>query len=210
MTKTITRLFDNYADAERAIGELERIGVPHRDISLIANNADGAHDRRGEVRSGDGRIATDHAADDAGKGAAAGGVIGGAGGLLAGLGVLAIPGLGPVVAAGWLASMAVGAVAGAAAGGATGGLVGALKHSGESYKDAHVYAEGVRRGGALVSAKVDDRLVAQTETALDGFNAVTAARRGEAYKQQGWQGFDESATAYTGDQVIRERTLYSA
>jgi hypothetical protein len=210
MTKTITRLFDNYIDAERAVGELERMGVPHRDISLIANNADGSHDHRGDRRSGDGRTATDRAAQDAGKGAATGGVIGGAGGLLAGLGMLAIPGLGPVVAAGWLASTAVGALVGAAAGGATGGLVGALTHAGESEKDAHVYAEGVRRGGTLVSAKVDDKLAAQAASALDGFNAVTAASRGDAYRQQGWKGFDETATTYTGDQVIRERTLYSA
>jgi hypothetical protein len=65
--------------------------------------------------------------------------VGGAVGLLAGLGLLAIPGIGPVVAAGWLVSTA----AGAAAGGATGGLIGALTQAGVSEEDAHVYAEGV-------------------------------------------------------------------
>lgn len=204
MTRTITRLFDRYDDAERAVAELERMGVAHRDISLVANNADKAHDHRGAHRPADGHTTGDHAADDAGKGATTGTLIGGAGGLLAGLGLLAIPGLGPVVAAGWLASTAVGAAVGAAAGGATGGLIGALKHAGENDGDAHVYAEGVRRGGALVSAKVDDAAAARAEAALNGFNAVSAAERGPAYREQGWSRFDEQAPPYTGEQVARE------
>jgi hypothetical protein len=71
--------------------------------------------------------------------------------LLAGLGLLA-PGLGPVVAAGWLAATAVCAAAGAA----TGGIVGALTEAGVSKEDAPLYAEGVRRGGTLVSARAPD------------------------------------------------------
>jgi hypothetical protein len=80
-------------------------------------------------------------------GAGVGTAVGGAAGLLAGLGLLAIPGVGPVVAAGWLVATAVGAVAGAA----TGGLIGGLTGAGVSEDDAHVYAEGVRRGGSLVA-----------------------------------------------------------
>jgi hypothetical protein len=64
----------------------------------------------------------------------------------------AIPGLGPVVAAGWLTATAVGAAAGAA----TGGIVGALTEAGVSKDDASLYAEGVRRGGTLVSARVPE------------------------------------------------------
>jgi hypothetical protein len=78
--------------------------------------------------------------------------------LLAGLGLLAIPGLGPVVAAGWLASTALGAVAG----GAAGGLIGALTAAGVSQEDAHVSAEGIRRGGTLVTASCT-----QNNSALD-------------------------------------------
>ena len=78
--------------------------------------------------------------------------IGGAAGLLAGLGLMAIPGVGPVVAAGWLVSTLTGAVAG----GATGGVIGALTQAGISKEDADVYAEGLRRGGAVVSARVAD------------------------------------------------------
>lgn len=78
---------------------------------------------------------------------------------MAGIGLLAISGLGPVVAAGWLASMAVGAAAGAA----TGGIVGALTEAGLSREDASRYAEGVRRGGTLVTAKVPDQDRARLE-----------------------------------------------
>lgn len=207
MSRTITRLFDNYIDAERAVAALERMGVPETDISIVANNSDSSHDHR-VVRKGDGQTAGEAAADDAGKGAAAGGVLGAAGGVLAGLGMLAIPGLGPVVAAGWLASTVVGAVVGATAGGAVGGLVGALTHAGVPEKDAEVYAEGVRRGGTLVSAKVSDDKAAGAETALNGLNAIDATTRGAAYSETGWSGFDDKAAPYTNDEMLAERTRY--
>ena len=67
--------------------------------------------------------------------------------------MLAVPGIGPVVGLGWLAATAVGAVTGAAVGAATGGLIGSLTEAGVSEQDAHVYAEGVRRGGTLLSVR---------------------------------------------------------
>src|SRR3954468_15931834 len=150
MTVTISRLYDNYTNAQNAVRGLEAAGVPHSDISVVANNSDNWFSTDNKVdRDRDG---VDDRAEGAGKGAGIGAGIGGAAGLLAGLGLLAIPGLGPVVAAGWLASTAVGAAAGAA----TGGIVGALTQAGISNEDAHSYAEGVRRGGTLVSARVPD------------------------------------------------------
>ena len=117
MTVTISRLYDSYADAQRAVTRLEAAGVPHSDISIVANNSDNWFEGGKKDRDRDG---VDDRAESAGKGAGIGAGLGGAAGLLAGLGLLAIPGLGPVVAAGWLASTAVGAAAGAA----TGGIVG--------------------------------------------------------------------------------------
>jgi outer membrane lipoprotein SlyB len=70
--------------------------------------------------------------------------------LLAGLGAFVLPGIGAVVAAGWLAS----ALAGAMAGGAAGGVVGALIEAGISKRDATAFAEGVRRGDNLVTIRV--------------------------------------------------------
>jgi hypothetical protein len=205
MTKIITRLFDSFADAEHAVIELERIGVSHGDISLVSHKSDKRH-TAADVREPHDNTAGEAAAKDAGVGAAIGGAAGAAGGVLAGLGLLAIPGLGPVIAAGWLASAAVGAVVGGAVAGAAGGVVGALTHAGVSREEAEVYAEGVRRGGTLVSAKVNDDQVAVAEAALSTLPVVDVAARGRAYREQGWSGFDASAAPYSDEEIEAERT----
>jgi hypothetical protein len=196
MSRTITRLFDDYSDAKAAVTELERLGVPHSDLSIVANNTHGDHD-----------VSDVNAHGDVTRGASTGAALGGVGGLLAGLGLLAIPGLGPIVAAGWLASTAVGAAIGGVGGAATGGIVGALKNAGESEEDAHVYSEGVRRGGTLVSARVEDSLASEAEAVLNR-RGVDAATRGAAYRQSGWTAFDDKAPAYTRDEIERERSAY--
>jgi hypothetical protein len=170
---TIARLYDSYDHAAAAVGELERAGVPHDDISLVANNAD----NRPVVEHSHGNEAAPGAEIGAGVGAVAGGGVG----VLAGLGMLAIPGVGPVVAAGWLVALAVGAVGGAAAGGLLGGLVG----SGIAKEHAEVYAEGVRRGGTLVTVRVPEELAARAETILD-VNAVNPDTRRAEYTAAGW------------------------
>jgi hypothetical protein len=208
MSKTVTRLFDSHTEALAATRELEASGVSHDHISLIANNAERWHDDddKGERSHDD----DNDTAEGAAKGATTGGLLGGGAGLLAGLGMLAIPGLGPVVAAGWLASTAAGAVAGALAGGATGGILGALKDAGENDDDAHVYAEGVRRGGSIVSVRADDAQAAQVEAILDRHRGVHARDRGEKYRESGWSRFDADAPSYTTDEIARERQLYRA
>ena len=110
-------------------------------------------------------------------------MLGGGAGLLAGLGMLAIPGVGPVVAAGWLIATAVGAGIGAAGGGLLGSLVGA----GVSETDAHVYAEGVRRGGTLVTVRADEGQRANVEAILARYSGVDAATRGTEYRAGGWE-----------------------
>jgi hypothetical protein len=195
MTKTISALYDTYSEASSAVSALEAAGVPHRDISIVANNSENWHK---ESNAGTG----------AGAGAGAGAAVGGVGGLLTGLGMMAIPGVGPVVAAGWLVATAVGAVAGAAVGGAAGGLVGSLTNSGVPERDANVYAEGVRRGGTLVTAKVDDTRANEAQAVLQRHKYVDINTRGEAYRSSGWSGFDAKTPAYTADQVERERARY--
>ena len=203
MTVTISRLYDNYTDAQRAVGRLEAAGVPHSEISIVANNSDNWFDAKKKVdRDRDG---VDDRAEGAGKGAGIGAGLGGAAGLLAGLGLLAIPGLGPVVAAGWLASTALGAAAGAA----TGGLIGALTEAGISKEDAHAYAEGVRRGGTLVSARVAEGDRARLDGILNE-SAVNLRDRSAAWQKTGWKTFDPASQPYGAEEVRRERQLYGS
>ncbi len=201
MTATISRLYDNYTDAQEAVQRLEAAGVPHSDISIVANNSDNWFS--GDKKVDRDRDGVDDRAEGAGKGAGIGAGVGGTAGLLAGLGLLAIPGLGPVVAAGWLAATAVGAVAGAT----TGGVVGALMEAGASEEDAHSYAEGVRRGGTLVSARVADADRARLDAVLDQ-SAVNLRDRSAAWQKSGWKAFDPTSKPYGADEIRKERQLY--
>lgn len=191
MTQTISAIFDHYTDATAAVSALEANGVSNSDISIIANNADGTH------RDGvsDGVVEKSDAAADAGIGAGIGATLGGAGGLLAGLGIMAIPGVGPVVAAGWLISTAAGAIAGAVAGGATGGIIGALTGAGVPEHDAHVYAETIRRGGTLVTARVADADAPRLNALLQQHKSVDVADRRAVYEGEGWTAFDPATPA---------------
>ena len=196
MTVIITRLFDTYEHATLAVSDLEAAGIPHSAISMVANNANGRY--RGDEGTGSAADGSTNAGT--GTGATLGTVLGGGAGLLAGLGMLAIPGVGPVVAAGWLVATLVGAGVGAGAGGLLGSLVG----SGVEESDAHVYAEGVRRGGTLVTVRADEGHRAAVEASLARHSPVDPAVRGEEYRAGGWERFDENAPAYAagGSPVI--------
>src|SRR6476620_7909002 len=194
MMVTISRLYDNYSTGQQAVQRLESAGVPHSDISIVANNSDSWFNADKKVdRDHDG---VDDRAEGAGKGAGIGAGVGGTAGLLAGLGLLAIPGLGPVVAAGWLAATAVGAAAGAA----TGGIVGALTEAGVSKEEAPLYAEGVRRGGTMVSARVPDGDRARLDAILDQ-SAVNIRDRSAAWQKSGWKTFDPASKPYDAEEV---------
>ena len=198
MTQTVAALYDTYDSAVAAVNALEAAGIPHSDISIVSNNVDNQY----------GKDRPAEAAKDAGKGAGVGAVVGGVGGLLTGVGLLAIPGVGPVVAAGWLVATAAGAATGAVVGGAAGGLVGSLTGAGVPEHDAHFYAEGVRRGGTLVTARADDARASAAREILQRYKSVDPAVRGAAYREGGWTSFDENAPAYTADQVAAERSRY--
>lgn len=187
--KTVTRVYDSYAQARAAVDAVEKAGVPSSDVSIVANKY----------------VSAEHAdvddVSDAAKGAGIGGALGGGAGLLAGLGLLAIPGLGPVVAAGWLAATAVGAAAGAA----TGGIVGALVDAGVDREHADVYSESVRRGGTMVSVRARDEDAARIEAVLATYRPIDPVTRGAEYRKTGWQTFDEKAPPYRPNQAEIDR-----
>ena len=199
--QTMTRLYDDHADATAAVEQLEAAGVPQSDISLVSNDAEGRYADGGDgtgMTSGD---PAQGAGTGAGTGASVGTVLGGGAGLLAGIGALAIPGIGPIVAAGWL----VAALTGAGVGAAAGGLLGSLAGAGVSEADAHVHAEGVRRGGTLVTVRADDAEADRINAVLDGRGAVDLAARRTEYEAEGWKGYDPAAAPYSADQVTTER-----
>ncbi len=196
MPRIYPGLYDRYDDANRAVADLHAAGVPVDDISLIRSNADAAY------------VPTATEPTPAGTGAKIGTVLGGGVGLLTGLGLMAIPGVGPVVAAGWLASTIAGAAVGAVAGAATGGIVGALTEHGVPEEHAHVYAEGVRRGGTLVTARGDENLGKTLDPIYRRTGAVDLDARARAYKGEGWSRFDPDAPPYTPEEVKRERDRY--
>lgn len=175
MVEIVTRSYESHADAETAVNRLEAAGVSTDDISLIS-------------------YSTAKVAEDAAGGAEVGGAVGGGAGLLAGLAAMPIPGIGPVVAAGWIfGTLAVGATAGAAAG----SLIGAMVGAGLADDEAHYLAETVRRGGAVVSVRTSDSHVPAVEKIMDGAEPIDAAQRRAEYERDGWRRFDERAGPYT-------------
>lgn len=189
--QTITKVYDHYSQAQRAVKELKAAGIASSEISLLANKS--VSQELVEVVD----------ASEAGTGLAIGAVAGGAAGLLTGLGLMAIPGLGPVVAAGWLATTAFGAVAG----GAAGGIVGALVGAGVSEDHAHVYSEAVRRGGTLVSVKTPGNQIERVHAILDRHQPIDPARQGAEYRKSGWKNFDPKAAPFdTGKTEIETET----
>jgi hypothetical protein len=180
--KTLSGLFDTRKDATLAIEDLVERGIDRSAISILSNDSAGWYDEDSEEEAG------------AEKGAGIGAVAGGAGGLLAGLGMLVIPGIGELVAAGWLLSTAAGAAAGAIIGGATGGVVAWLMDNGVDERDANVFAEGLKRGGTLVTVEVADELVVAAEAIFLKHGVDTAARRDD-YHAEGWTRFDDKASA---------------
>jgi len=151
--RTIVGVFENRDDAERAIRQLKDAGFSGEQIGIAMRD-----------RNAQGQLVEDtgtHAAEGAVTGAVGGGILGGLAGLLIGIGALAIPGIGPVVAGGALATAfgtAAGtAVAGAGIGAAAGGIVGALVGMGVPEDEARYFETGFRSGGILVSVNAESR-----------------------------------------------------
>ena len=203
MTKTVVGLFDTAAEAQSVVQELINSGFQRNDISLVANDAKGEYANYREV-GGTGSSAV----EGAGAGAVGGGVLGGVLGLLVGVGALAIPGIGPVLAAGPLAALgAAGAstLVGAGIGAAAGGIVGALVGAGIPEADAGFYAEGVRRGGTLVLVKSSDDMAQRAYDAMRRYGAVDVDERSGSWRESGWNSFDPNAEPYTGATDIDDK-----
>ena len=136
-------IYPSAEQAERTVDALVAAGFSNNDISVLLPDTQSSKDFAHEKNT--------KAPEGTATGAAAGGAIGGTLGLLAGIGALAIPGLGPFIAAGPI----MGALAGVGAGGAVGGLVGALVGMGIPEFEAKRYEGRVKDGGVLLSVHCD-------------------------------------------------------
>lgn len=206
MPITVCRLYDSCVDANRIVLALEAAGVPPSETSVISNNSDTWYSAAKTANTVP--VQKDRAgskADGKVEGAAVGAAIGATAATAASLvTMLAIPGVGAVVGAGWLAAL----LGSMALGGVTGGLLGALTNAGISEEDAQVFVEGVRRGGTVVAARVPEKDVPRIEAAMSP-RAVILQERCELYRKTGWQSFDPNAVPYSADQVRSERALHA-
>lgn len=186
--KTVVGMYDQFEDARRAIEGLHDAGFEKDDISLIMRDREGKFSKeldQDQMRD----TGQQDVKEGATKGAGIGAALGGLGGLLVGLGALAIPGIGPVVAAGPIVS----ALAGAGVGAVAGGVVGALVDLGIPEEHAEYYAEGVRRGGSLVLVRTEDMMADQAADILNRYHPVDVQERVNNWRtQENWQGFDYS------------------
>jgi len=232
--KTIVGSFDSFEEAKRVSHDLLNEGFRDRDVNVVASNIGGTYGTStGPVATGmstsaaatsgtlatdgggltdrdvirDRDVARDRVPDDASgaaTGAVTGGVVGGAAGLAASLMGLAIPGIGPIIAAGPI----VATLSGAGVGAVAGGLIGGLTDMGVSESDAEYYAESVRRGGALVTVRTDDSRAERAADIMRDHGAIDIERRAEQWRERGWTGFDEQAAPYAPADVDRDRDLY--
>lgn len=168
--RMIVGLFDRFADAAGAVRALEGSGVERARISLVAS--------RSQVTTlGD----TPDGATDAADGAVTGAVVGGLTGLVTGLAAFAIPGVGPFLGTGVLAA----SFAGAGIGVVAGGVIGALTDAGVSEPEAHVYAEGIRRGGTLVAVSAAEGEVHRVTEILDRNGSINVRDRADLRRGPG-------------------------
>jgi hypothetical protein len=194
MQKTIVALYDDTQHAQQTVKDLVDKGISRDQISIMASNS------RGDITE----MPATGAAEGAGVGAGIGAAMGGIGGLLVGLGALVIPGIGPVLAAGPLAAAlggVAGAGAGAVAGGAAGGILGALTDIGVNDEQAGYYAEGIRRGGTLVTVQTEDNRASQAVDVMNRHDPVDVRTRASEWRTAGWTRFDPASGPYSGTDV---------
>ena len=195
MSQTVVAIYDEFDTARDVVEDLVEAGYNRDNISLVANDASGEYARY---------IDTDDDDVSAGEGAGFGAVVGG----LIGLGVALIPGIGPVIAAGPFAAAALAGL-GAATGAVTGGIVGGLVDLGVPEEEAGYYAEGLRRGGTLVSVTTDDATVSRAQQIMNRHNPIDLEKRATHWRESGWTGYDHTAEPYTADRLTTERTMYN-
>ena len=162
-------MFDNRAQVDSAVERLRTDGFRNEDISVLFPDKEGTSAFAHEAHT--------KAPEGAAAGAGAGAVVGGTLGLLAGIGLLAIPGLGPFIAAGPIMA----SLAGMGIGGATGGLLGALVGLGIPEIEAKRYEGMIKEGHILMSVHSEDaNYTTRAKKVLESVGAKHVSSTGES------------------------------
>ena len=194
MANTVVGLFDDANDAHGAVKDLMAAGYTKDAISLVATDPKGEYQKY-QVDA-EGNLAGEGAA----SGLTSGAVVGGLLGLLIGSGAILFPPAGLLVA-----GPVAGLLAGAAAGAATGGVLGGLIGLGIPKEHAETYAEGVRRGGTLVTVTVAEGETDRVRDLLDRDGAVDIEHRQSYYRSRGYSGYQTDAKPLNDEERARER-----
>jgi len=206
--KTIVGLYDDLNTANQVVQALVNYGINRDEISLIAGDRKGSYasnDNHAGQRDSWDKTQTRDAGSAAAGGAVTGAVVGGMGGALLSLSALAIPGIGPVVAAGPLVAGLVGAGAGAA----VGGLVGALTEAGVPEQEAGYYVEGVHRGGTLISVQVDDAETDQVVDIMNRYNPIDVKERAATWRSEARPDYGDSVSSTATGRMDQESDRFA-
>jgi len=195
--RTVTAMYSTFAQAQEVVDDLLSMGFQRESISVVANNVSGQY---ASLLTAEAQVEAAEEDVTMGEGAAFGAVVGG----LIGLGALAIPGIGPVIAAGPLAAALVGAGVGAV----TGGLIAGLVEMGIPEDEAGYYAEAVRRGGTLVVVNTTDDWVDRVVEVMEDHDPVDVEQRATEWRAAGWTGFDAQAEPMNEGQLASDREAY--
>jgi uncharacterized membrane protein len=180
MKTTVVGLFPDLRHAQDAIQDLMAEGHPRERISIMANDVEGEYADELVVHEAD---------SGAAAGAGTGALLGGATGLFLGFAAMAVPGVGAIIAAGPILAGLGGALVGAAAG----GLIGALVDLGVPEEHAHYYAEGVRRGGAVVTLECDDSTAQRAVEIMQVRGVLDINSHVAEWRKTGWTKYDPAA-----------------
>ncbi|MCB0166591.1 MAG: general stress protein [Anaerolineae bacterium] len=183
---TVVAIFKDLDNVNRGVEALNNQGISNSQISVMAreNTFEAlAHEKELKQEASEGVM----------TGAVGGASFGLFAGLIAGVGSLMIPGIGPVIAGSTLVTLlgttAAGAGIGAVAGGA---ILGSLVKMGISQEDANLYAEGVKRGGILVTVDVPPEQVSLVTQTLNAAGAESTEALRSKWQGEGWQHFDST------------------
>lgn len=187
--RTLIAVYDDIDTARHVIEELRGANYDPADISLVISDPEGQYSNYLNNEP----VHSDAHDVSAGEGATFGALMGGLTGLGVSIAALAIPGVGPVIAAGPLLSAILGGTIGAAAGAATGSIVAGLVDLGVPEDEAGIYAESVRRGGAMVIVRTRDDTTDNAAAVMRGHDPIDLDESARHWRERGWDTFNEKS-----------------